>query len=69
MDLYVEPDSILEIRKARLLWLGHAGRLPEERTVKNVFKDIPEGESSVGKPRKGWLDDGEKQLGVDTVGN
>jgi hypothetical protein len=27
-------------------------RLPEERAVKKVFKNIPEGERSGGKPRK-----------------
>jgi hypothetical protein len=25
MNLYIETDIILEIRKARLLWLGHSG--------------------------------------------
>ena len=68
MDLYGETD-ISEIRKGKLWWLRHAGRMPEERTVKIVFKNIPEGEKSVGKPRKRWLDDGEKQLGIDTPGN
>jgi hypothetical protein len=27
-------------------------RMPEERTVKKVSETIPEGETSVGKPRK-----------------
>jgi hypothetical protein len=44
-----------------------AGRMPEERIVKTVFKNIPEGEWSVGKPRKRWLDDEEKQLGIDML--
>jgi hypothetical protein len=30
-------------------------RIPEERTVKQVFKNIPEGERSFGKRRKRWL--------------
>jgi hypothetical protein len=30
--------------------------MPEERTVKNVSKNIPKGKSSFGKPRKRWLD-------------
>jgi hypothetical protein len=45
-------DIILEIRKGRLQWLGHVERIPEERTVKIVLKNIPEGKMSVGKPRK-----------------
>jgi hypothetical protein len=36
--------------------------MPEEITVKKVFNNIPEGNSSVGKPRKGWLDDVENYL-------
>jgi RNA-splicing ligase RtcB len=36
--------------------------MPEERTVKKVFKNIPEGKGSVGKPRKRWLDDVENDL-------
>ena len=32
------------------------GRMPEERTVKKVFKNIAVGKRSVGKPRKSpWL--------------
>ena len=33
--------------------------MSEERSVKNVLKNTPEGKTSVGKPRKRWLDDGE----------
>jgi hypothetical protein len=36
--------------------------MPEERTVKKVFKNIPEGRRSVGKSRKRWLDDVENNL-------
>ena len=52
--LNTEPD-ISEIRKGRLQWLGHTERMPDERTVKKVFKNILEGKRSVGKPRKRWL--------------
>jgi hypothetical protein len=36
--------------------------MPEERTVNKVFKNIPVGKRSVGKPRKGRLDDVENDL-------
>jgi hypothetical protein len=62
MDLYRESDTILDIRKGLLRWLGLVERMPEERTVKKVFKNIPEGKMSVGKPRKRWLDDVENDL-------
>jgi hypothetical protein len=31
--------------------------MPEERTMKKVFKSTPEGKRSVGSSRKKWLDD------------
>jgi RNA-splicing ligase RtcB len=34
----------------------------QKKTVKNVFKNIPEGTNSVGKPRKRWLDDVENYV-------
>ena len=36
--------------------------MPEEISVKKVFKNIPEGIRSVGKPRKRWLYDVENDL-------
>ena len=36
--------------------------MSEERTVKKVFKNIPEGKRSVGKPRMRWLDDVKNDL-------
>jgi len=36
--------------------------MPEERTVKKVFKSIPDGKTSVGKPRQLWLDDAKNDL-------
>jgi hypothetical protein len=37
-------------------------KIPEERTVKKVFKNIVERERPLGKPRKRWLDDVETDL-------
>ena len=37
-------------------------RIREERAVKKVFKNTAEGERSVGKPRKRWLDGVESEL-------
>jgi hypothetical protein len=52
MNLYGETDVSSEIRKGRLRWIGNVERMSEERTVKEVFKNTPEGERSVGKPKK-----------------
>jgi hypothetical protein len=46
-DLQREPDIVSEIRKARLRWLGHVERMPEERTVKKMVKSTPEGKRFV----------------------
>jgi hypothetical protein len=51
-DVSSEPNIISEIRKAILRRLGFVDRLPNDRTVKKVLKNIREGKSSVGKPRK-----------------
>jgi hypothetical protein len=42
-------------------------RVPGERTVKKVFKNITERKRYVGEPRKKWLDDVKndlKEIGV-----
>jgi hypothetical protein len=62
MNLYRETDVFSGIRKGRLRWLGHVARVPEERTVKRVFKNIPDGKCPVGKPRKRWLVDVDNDL-------
>jgi hypothetical protein len=36
--------------------------MSEERSMKNVFRNIPERKRSVGKPRKRWLDGVENDL-------
>jgi hypothetical protein len=62
MNLNRETDIISGIRKGRLRWLGHVIRVPEERTVKRVFKNIPDRKCSVGNPRKRWLVDVDNNL-------
>jgi hypothetical protein len=44
-----------ELMELRLL--GHVEIMPEGRTVKNVFANIPEGKLQVGKPSNRWLAD------------
>ena len=56
-DLYREPDIISGNIKGRLRCLGHEERMSAVGTLKKVFKTIPDGNTSVGKPRKIWLDD------------
>jgi hypothetical protein len=41
-----------EIRKGTLRWLGHVERMQEEKTVKKVFKNIPEGKKFRWKAKR-----------------
>jgi hypothetical protein len=36
MALYQELDVVTEIKKARLRWLGHVERTPEDRVIKKT---------------------------------
>jgi len=55
-QLFGELDIVTEIKKGRLRWLGHVERTSEERVVKTLYQNIPEGSRSVGRPRLRWMD-------------
>jgi len=55
--LYGELDIVTEIIKGRLRWLGHVERMSEERVVKRLYQNTPEGSRRVGRPRLRWMDD------------
>ena len=56
-QLYGELDIVTEIIKGRLRWLGHVERMSEERVVKRLYQNTPEGRRSVRRPRLRWMDD------------
>jgi len=61
-QLYGELDIVTEIKKRRLRWLGHVERMSEERAVKRLYQNAPEGSGSVGRPRLRWMDDVREDL-------
>ena len=61
-QLYGELDIVIEIKRGRLRWLGHVERMSEERVVKRLYQNIPEGSRSVERPRLRWMDDGREYL-------
>jgi len=61
-QLYGEFDIVTEIKKGRLRWLGHVERMSEERVVKRLYQNTPEGSRSVGRPRLRWMDDMREDL-------
>jgi hypothetical protein len=36
-------DIIADIKKKRLEWIGHLGRMDHERVVKKIFESKPQG--------------------------
>jgi len=42
--------------------LGHVERMSEERVVKRLYQNTPEGSRSVGRPRLRWMDDVREDL-------
>jgi hypothetical protein len=41
--LYQELDIVAEIKKARLRWLGHVERMSDDRVIKKLYMNKPEG--------------------------
>jgi len=38
-------------KKERFRWLGHVERMSEERVVKRLYQNTPQGSRCVGRPR------------------
>jgi hypothetical protein len=51
------------IKGQRISWLGHLERM-EDRTTKKIFIQELEGPRRKGRPRKGWKEEGERDLQV-----
>jgi hypothetical protein len=62
MALCQELDIAAEIKKARFRWLGHIGRMSDDRVIKKLYMSKPEGRRSVGRLKMRWLDDVEEDL-------
>jgi hypothetical protein len=55
MDLNRAPDTVLEVTKGRLGLVRIRERAPDERNLKEMFKNIPEGKDPLeSKKRDGW---------------
>ena len=68
-QLYGELDMVTEIKKGRFRWLGHVERMSEERVVKRLYQNTPEGSRSVGRPSLRWMDDVREDLRMMGVTN
>jgi hypothetical protein len=55
-ELIRHKNIINHIKAQRLSWFGHLHRMPEERTVKRVYKWKPMLTRPLGRPKKRWED-------------
>ena len=52
------------IKGQRISWLDHPERMEAYRMPKKIFTQELEGTRRRGRPRKGWKEEGEKDLNV-----
>ena len=55
-NLFKELDIVKLTKIRRLEWAGHVLRASDQRTMKKVFKTMPEGTRKVGRPKMRWED-------------
>jgi len=49
-ELYKDLDTVVDIKKNRIEWIGHVARMDQGRIVKKVFESKPEGNRRRGRP-------------------
>jgi hypothetical protein len=52
------------IKGQTISWVGHLGRMEENRMPKKILTQELEGTRRRGKPRKGWIEEVERDLQV-----
>jgi len=52
------------IKGQRISWLGHLERMEEDRMAKKIFTQELEGARRMGRPRKIWKEEVERDLQV-----
>jgi hypothetical protein len=68
-DLYSLPNIVRVVKSRRMRWEWYLARMGEERGVQRVLVGKPEGNSSLGRPRRRWEDNIKMDLqGVRGVG-
>jgi hypothetical protein len=54
-DLYYSSSIIRNNKSRRMRWVGHVTRMGEKRNVYRLLVGKPEGERSLGRPRRRWI--------------
>ena len=52
------------IKGQRVSWLGHLQRMEEDKMLKKIFTQELEGARRMGRLRKGWKEESERDLQV-----
>jgi hypothetical protein len=52
------------IKGQRISWQGHPERMEEDRMPRKIFTQKLEGMRRIGRPRKGWREEVERDLQV-----
>ena len=50
------PNIVRVIKSRRMRWAGHVARMGEERGAYRVLVGKPERRSTLGRPRRKWVD-------------
>jgi hypothetical protein len=53
-NLYASSDIIRVIKSRRMGWVGDVGRMGGVRNAYNILVAKPEGQRSLGRPRRRW---------------
>jgi hypothetical protein len=61
-ELYAEPEIVKLIRSARLRWAGHIVRMRESDPARKSIFDPLLGERTVGRPKRRWTEEVEREL-------
>jgi len=54
-NLYSSPNILRVIKSRRMRWAGHVARMGEEKSVYRILVEKPGGKSSLGIPRRRWV--------------
>jgi hypothetical protein len=62
-DLFSAPSIIRMIKSRRMRWAGHVARMGEKKNAYRLLVGKPEGNRSLGRPRRRWVDNIKMDLG------
>jgi hypothetical protein len=54
-NLYSSPSIIRMIKSRRMRLAGHLARMGDRRNAYRILVGKPEGRKSLGRPRRGWV--------------